>query len=268
MNILDLFYNRKYDDILQKYYTDDFKKFEICKESKRFKEQCTLLSIVTISCAEKGFYYDFLENISRMYNLGILTGNPILVGNEIFVVDKLIEDLLYKMFNGDNQETTINDIKNVITFANTLTSKSQYFKDREKIFFDYTNFNKMPQYEIGIWYPYKPFFKDYTFDLTSRYPYISLGVKDKTREDGVGFTEFSVKRYGYMNMDSCWQGPRYDEKEKFYALKYVLPTINLMLLLTANGLLKRFIPIINLDQVSSVRGYLYNSEGKIVYGLL
>lgn len=268
MNILDLFYNRKYDDILQKYYTDDFKKFEICKESKRFKEQCTLLSIVTISCAEKGFYYDFLENISRMYNLDILTGNPILVGNEIFVVDKLIEDLLYKMFNGDNQETTINDIKNVITFANTLTSKSQYFKDREKIFFDYTNFNKMPQYEIGIWYPYKPFFKDYTFDLTSRYPYISLGVKDKTREDGVGFTEFSVKRYGYMNMDSCWQGPRYDEKEKFYALKYVLPTINLMLLLTANGLLKRFIPIINLDQVSSVRGYLYNSEGKIVYGLL
>ena len=141
MNILDLFYNRKYDDILQKYYTDDFKKFEICKESKRFKEQCTLLSIVTISCAEKGFYYDFLENISRMYNLGILTGNPILVGNEIFVVDKLIEDLLYKMFNGDNQETTINDIKNVITFANTLTSKSQYFKDREKIFFFYSFLN-------------------------------------------------------------------------------------------------------------------------------
>ena len=130
---------------------------------------------------------------------------------------------------------------------------------------DYCN-GKLPYYTLSFTIPYSPFVKEYTFDLSKCFPYISMTIKEEPRTLPDGniqdvFTSIEFKLYGFTNQSPRWMGDSWTKREKLPHIKKCLPFLNMLFLYAGNST-KTFMPTICIEQISSTSISQYTNDNE------
>lgn len=266
MNIEEMLKEFKFEDILVEYY-ESAKRQKLNKKSKYSKRLTQLL----------GVYY-------ASFNLGYYI-NCVFFGNKILCeLNKIsfsykdkqtiyhiyFESLLYCYVNKVDISEYINlsvsnEIKKIAKHALVLNNPDN--NELLSIYDDYNNGN-LPYYTLNFLLPYPPLFKNYTFDLSKCFPYVSLTIKEFPRvlDDGIiqdYFTSVEFKVYGFTHKSSLWMGDDWEKREKLPHIKKCLPILNMLFLYAGNST-KTFVPTICIEQVSSTKITQFTYDGKMV----
>lgn len=118
---------------------------------------------------------------------------------------------------------------------------------------------KTPYYKLSFFVPYALNFNNYTFDLEAADPFLEMTTSQESRGQVDG-TLFTLKLKGFVNADTWWKGPIWEERQEFNAVIPALNMVNRLLIITSEG---DFAPRIRPDQLSSIDIYQYMGDGTL-----
>lgn len=269
-DIFSLFSKGKFDELVGEYlgFVHEVKP---SRDPQKRQENAKKVYFVLAACEQCGYYCDYLDVLKKLNELAPLR-NPGWNKRDLAVmVDFALESLLYCLLNNssedvENKNNISEQIEKVINFQDAIIQEpgSTYFPKRKEelrvLYNDYKN-KKMPIYVVEYLYPYEPIIKDYTFDLSSCYPYISLEVK-KVSRDIDSYTNFKFKAYGLIKPDTFWRGPRYKTSTKMYPIKDSLKIANIMLLQAIKASPGKLVVPYSIEQVSTASMFQYRWDEK------
>jgi len=263
-DISTLFAQGKWDIILDKYLSR-INSIHITNNLKKCKENIDLLYYLLAACEQRGCYCDYLNVLKKYYKIYPTDFKNGSQSRVIGITNFALEALIYCLFNNESEnlgiEYNIEDhINKVIDFQDSLVKKYGLDYDKPQIdlrllFDDYKN-NRIPIYTVEYLYPFEPIVKDYVFDLSPCYPYISLEVK-KSPRDIDNYTIFKFKAYGLIKPDSWWKGPKWESHEKMPPVKKSLPIVNMLLLQAVKASPGKMVLPYSIEQVSTASMFQY-----------
>ena len=266
MELKDLYDKKQYQIILDQYLRDVLS-YDLKVNDPDLDSKVNAIVMVIDSCHYCGAYKEILLLLN------------IISGVEPAKLDKWkigflrfeFEALLYYLFNPREYSTSVADIvsrleelipqivygyeSSGITLDNDLLSRIKVFEDYKQ--------GHLPYYDVKFLYPYEPPFGEGVLDLSGCDPYISLTIKRVPREKDA-FTSFSFRIVGYTNTDTFWPGHTWMDKERLPIVRKTLPTLNLILLRAMCAAPGKYVPLYNIEQVSSVSLALYTYDGTAV----
>lgn len=213
----ELFSRGRFFDLVDQYLEQGYKIYP-SHDSQKNRKNLDLLYHLLAACQQCGYYcnyLDILEKYNQILPLKHVSRNK---QSLIIILDFALESLLYCLYNNESENLGIKydipeKIEKVISFqdnllqeCSTLYSKRQ--TELRNLYEDY-KVGKLPIYTVEYLYPFEPVVKDYMFDLTPCYPYISLEVKKVPREKD-NYTSFKFKAYGLIKPDTWWRGPKWE----------------------------------------------------------
>lgn len=277
-DIFSLFSKGKFDELVGEYlgFVHEVKP---SRNPQKCQENVKKVYFVLAACEQCGYYYDYLDVLKKLNELAPLR-NPGWNKRDLAVmVDFALESLLYYLLNNssedaENKDNISEQIEKVINFQDAIIQEpdSTYSSKRKEelraLYDDYKN-KKMPIYVVEYLYPYEPIIKDYTFDLSSCYPYISLEVK-KVSCNINSYTSFKFKAYGLIKPDTFWRGPRYKTSTRMYPIKDSLKVANMMLLQAIKASPGKMVLPYSIEQVStaSILQYRWDEKEPILGGTI
>lgn len=229
-DIKSLFSKGQFDEIVKKYLKFS-KEVKVSRDPVESKKNRTIVYRVLAACEQCGYYCDYLDVLKKLNELVPLKTSCWDKRDLAIMVDFALESLLYCLYNKELDKLDIKynipeQIEKIIDFQNSIIQNpnSTYSDTRKKelqaLYEDYKN-NHYPIYTIEYLYPFEPIVKDYTFDLSPCYPYISMEVKEVQRGND-NYTSFKFKAYGLIKPDTFWRGPKYDTQEISFQVDFML----------------------------------------------
>lgn len=236
-SITELYSQKKYNELIERYIkrVDDMR---ISSKAERNERNAEMLYYLLGSCHEKGYYCDVLHVLKKLDEIKPINLINWNIKQVMYFSNAALEALIYSLFNNDSEELGIpypimDSVDSIISFQDELiaehkTGYGDIPKNLRMVYVDYKE-GKLPIYTVEFLYPFEPIIPDYTFDLHECSPYISMRV-ERVPRDNDSFTNFIFKAYGFINTKFDWEGPRWETRHKFPAVKKALPIANLMLL--------------------------------------
>lgn len=269
-DIKSLFSKGQFDEIVKKYLKFS-KEVKVSRDPVESKKNRTIVYRVLAACEQCGYYCDYLDVLKKLNELVPLKTSCWDKRDLAIMVDFALESLLYCLYNKELDKLDIKynipeQIEKIIDFQNSIIQNpnSTYSDTRKKelqaLYEDYKN-NHYPIYTIEYLYPFEPIVKDYTFDLSPCYPYISMEVKEVQRGND-NYTSFKFKAYGLIKPDTFWRGPKYDTQEKMPPVKKSLDIANMMLLQAVKASPGKIVLPYSINQVSTVSMFQYRWDEK------
>lgn len=224
-----------------------------------------LLFYFLAACEQCGLYCDYLDVLQK-YN----ENDPIEYTKKdkrtvVKILTFQLESLIYCLYNNYEEQLGIDyDIsvktKEVIAHLDKLVKEvgGQYTKrqiELKALYEDYLE-NRLPIYVVEFLYPFEPIVKNYTFNLSPCFPYISLEVKNVPRDTDC-YTAFVITAYGLIKPDSFWKGPKWETREKFPPVKRSLDVVNMLLLQAVKASPGKMVMPYSIEQVSTVSMFQY-----------
>lgn len=271
-NITELYKNRKYAEILNQYLDNLSQIKHSTKDPKKMQKNLDTLYCLLVACEQLGCYCDYLDVLKKIHEIYPLNSDKWNREFEslLIAIDFALESLLYCLYNNNSEKLGIDyniveRIDKTIKFYNCLLIKfAKKSSDRHQqlvgLYEDYQNGN-IPIYTVEYLYPFEPIVKDYVFDLSGCYPYITMEVKKVPREND-NYTSFKFKAYGMIKPDAFWMGPRWEKREPYPAIKKTLDITNMMLLQAVKASPGKIIIPYSINQVSTVSMCQYRGDGK------
>ena len=268
MEIEDLYRAGKYTEIvdgnLQHIYNTNLQRG---KPSflKKFEETKYIL----FSCFYLGYYNDCLKLLKKL-TATVPVSDSLWKPFERANLAKIsFFSLLYALFNREEifPETEVDissEIDKTLEYLHPSYEAARLqldsgFQRHIDLYNDFKQ-GKQPFYSVKFLYPYEPPFGEYTFNLKQCTPYITLKVC-KVPRDSDCYTSFEFVINGYTNADTFWKGPAWEHRERFPAVRKVLPLLNLIILLAAEATPGKFVAPYCIEQVSSVELAQYAYDG-------
>lgn len=265
----ELFSRGRFFDLVDQYLEQGYKIYP-SHDSQKNRKNLDLLYHLLAACQQCGYYcnyLDILEKYNQILPLKHVSRNK---QSLIIILDFALESLLYCLYNNESENLGIKydiseKIEKVISFQDNLLQEgsSPYSKrqtELRNLFEDYKA-GKLPIYTVEYLYPFEPVVKDYMFDLTPCYPYISLEVKKVPREKD-NYTSFKFKAYGLIKPDTWWRGPKWETREKSPPIRKSLEITNMMLLLAVKASPGKMVMPYSINQVSTASMFQYRWDEK------
>ena len=269
-DIFNLFSEGQFDELVGR-YLEFVRGVKLARDPNKRQVNEKKVYHVLAACEQCGYYCDYLDTLKKLNELVPLKNSRWNKRDLAIMMDFTLESLLYCLYNNDSENLGIKynipeQIEKVIDFQDTIIQEpdSTYFPKRKEelraIYDDYKN-NRMPIYIVEYLYPFEPIIKDYTFDLSSCYPYISLEVK-KVPRDIDSYTSFKFKAYGLIKPDTFWRGPKYETSTKMYPIKDSLNIANMVLLQAVKASPGKLVMPYSIEQVSTASMFQYRWDEK------
>lgn len=267
-SITELYSQKKFNELIEKYIkrVDDMR---ISSKAERNEKNAEILYYLFGSFHEKGYYYDVLHVLKKLDEIKPINLINWNIKQVMYFSNAALEALIYSLFNNGSEELEIpypitDFVDSIISFQDELIRehKPPYGdipKNLRMVYVDYKE-GRLPIYTVEFLYPFEPIIPNYTFDLQECSPYISMRV-ERVPRDNDSFTNFIFKAYGFINTKFDWEGPRWETRHKFPAVKKALPIVNLMLLQAVKASPGKMVLPYNIEQVSTVSMYQYCSDG-------
>ncbi len=267
MDIAKLYEQKNYpavlDQYLEKALTQSYK-----GNKKDINQRIDELVKTTYACFQCCAYKELLELLEIIRTISFVTWN----GHEADFLFFEFEALLYYLFNSveyvgdasivqDRIETLIP--KMLEAFSEAGIEINERTQEKIAAYNEYKT-GIMPYYIISFLYPYSPPFGEGELNLERCGPVSFLKIKEeKLGQDS--FTQFTFKVNGYTNADVLWSGHSWKTQERLPVVKKVLPLLNLILLRSLQAMPNRFIPLYNVEQISSVTISTYRNDGTPIH---
>ncbi|MFR1685707.1 MAG: hypothetical protein ACLSVX_00840 [Massilimicrobiota timonensis] len=265
MDIEKLLSSGQFENILNQYYESVKTKKLNSKKSEKYEKRFKNLMGVFYACYYLGFYKNCVsfgkKIIEELSNVHFSKEDKQNIYHIYF------ESVLYCYINKiEVSNLTYLDLSREIESLSQhrLATNNVDNNDLLLIYNDYCK-GKMPYYVLSFLIPYAPLFKEYTFDLSNCFPFISMAIKEnpRTLENGVVqdvFTLVEFKIKGITHKNPMWEGDDWEYKEKLPHIKKCLPILNMLYLYAGNST-KTFVPTICIEQISStqVTQYTYDN---------
>lgn len=270
MDINELYKQQNYPAILDS-FLETVIKCKYKRNSPKINSQIDMLVKTLYSCFHCGAYSEVLELLDIASTIDFVDWN----GHRADFLYFEFDALLYYLFNNDEYsgddtliDGRINDIipKMEDAFLKEGITLSDNSINLIKLFRDYKD-GLSPYYVLEFLYPYAPPFGEGVIDLQGCGKYLSLSIKAIPREHDT-ITSFSFKIEGYTHEKLFWPGHTWKNKERFPIVKKVLPLLNLILLRSAGANPGVFIPLYNVEQVSSAHTNVYAHDGTLIHGTI
>lgn len=266
--ITDLYAQKKYDEILEK-HLENALTISFNRTSRKFPERFVELKFTLYSCYHKGYFFDCIKLLKKAVGIIPFKQDYWSPQERVNLIEIAFFSLLYAYFNFDDSDFSDKDrialgLEQVLAIISETYHSAGFVLDeciqRHIDLYKGSQKGKQPLYVVKFLYPYEPPIAVATFDLTPCYPFVSLKI-DRVPRDEDCFTSFEFTVLGYTNADTFWDGPTWKNRDRFPAVKKVLPLLNIMLLLAAEATPGRFITPYCIEQVSSVEIYQYPYDG-------
>ena len=265
----ELFSHGRFFDLVDQYLEQGYKIYP-SHDSQKNRKNLDLLFHLLAACQQCGYYCNYLDILDKYNQILPLKHASRNKQTLIVILDFALESLLYCLYNNEPENLGIKynipeKIENVISFQNELIKEcgvaySKRQTELRNLYEDY-KVGKLPIYTVEYLYPFEPVVKDYTFDLTLCYPYISLEVKKIPREKG-NYTSFKFKAYGLIKPDTWWRGSKWETREKSPPIRKSLEIANMMLLLAVKASPGKMVMPYSINQVSTASMFQYRWEEK------
>lgn len=266
--IKSLFLKGKYDEIIAQ-NLQQVKNMSTSGTVAENDKKLEKLYYMLVSCEQNGYYCDYLDVLKKFNEI-----HPIKCMKDkkvcLMILSFAIEALIYCLFNNEIENLGIKyDIKDRIEKFiklqdNILQGCNESYSNRQKelrdLYEDYKN-GRMPIYTVEYLYPFEPIVKDYTFNLSQCYPYISLTVK-KVSRDNDNYTSFKFKAYGFIKPDIFWKGAKWETREKMPPIKKSLDIVNMLLLQAVKASPGKMVLPYSINQVSTASMFQYRYDEK------
>ena len=268
-NIKELFSHGRFFDLVDQYLEQGYN-VSPSQDPQEDRKNLDLLYYLLAACRECGYYCNYLYLLERFDQIRPLARVNLNKSTLVIMLNFALESLLYCLYNNEIENLGIQydipgKIGEVIFFQDKLLKECgvPYSKrqiELRNLYEDYKT-GKLPIYTVEYLYPFEPVIKDYVFDLTPCYPYISLEVKKVPRERD-SFTSFKFKAYGLIKPDAWWKGPKWETREKNPPVRKSLEITNMMLLHAVKASPGKMVVPYSINQVSTVSMFQYRWDGK------
>ena len=264
--IKDLYIKKQYHTILDQ-YLDEVIAYEFEENAPDLASKVDATVMTLYSCFYCGAYNETLVLLDKVSGIKFVKWGQWKIDFLHFRFDALF----YYLFNQEEYSSNVEEIiprleeivhKIVLEYESAGIHLDGDLSSRIKVFEDY-KLGHMPYYDVEFLYPYEPPFGGGVLDLTGCGPFISLTIKAVPRDKDV-FTSFSFRITGYTNTDTFWPGHTWKSKERLPVVRKTLPTLNLILLRAMCAVPGKFVPLYNIEQVSSVSITSYAYDGAII----
>lgn len=267
-SISELYSQKKYNELIRN-YLPRVSSMRVSSKVERNEKNTEILYYLLDSCYEKGYYFNLLHILKKLNEIKPVNLVNWNVEQIVFFSNAALESLLYCLMNNDSEKLGITypiipKVDDVISFQEELirdhgVTLGDIPQNLRMVYADYKE-GKLPIYTVDFLYPFDPIIPDYVFDLHECYPYISMEVRRVPR-DADSLTSFTLKAYGFINTKFDWEGPRWETRHKFPAVKKALPIANLMLLHAVKASPGKMVLPYNIEQVSTVSMNQYRFDG-------
>lgn len=266
--ITDLYAQKKYDEILEKYLENTLN-CSFNRTNRKFPERFIELKFTLYSCYHKGYFFDCIKLLKKAMIIIPFKEDYWSPQERVNMLEVAFFSLLYTYFNFEDSDFSDKDriklgLDQVLTIISHTYESANFVLDERlqkhiHLYKEYQS-GKQPLYVVKFLYPYEPPITASSFDLKPCFPFMSLKI-DKVPREFDCFTSFEFTILGYTNADTFWEGPTWKNRERFPVVKKILPLLNMMLLLIAEATPGRFITPYCIEQVSSVEIYQYPYKG-------
>lgn len=237
----------------------------------KVNKNVNLLHHLLKACMRCGYYCNYLEILKKFNIFSPLSRTRLSAESLMTVLNFTLESLLYCLYNNESENLGIEyniqeHIENTIRFQDEFMQKYvEFYSDQrqrelKELYDDYKN-NRLPVYVIEYLYPFEPIVKDYIFDLSTCYPYISMEIK-KVPRDNDNYTSFKFRVHGLIKPDTDWKGPKYETCEKMPPIRKSLNIANMMLLQAVKASPGKMVLPYSINQVSTASMYQFRWDEK------
>lgn len=237
----------------------------------KVNKNINLLHHMLAACLQCGYYCNYLEVLKKYNMFSPLSRANISTESLMKILNFTLESLLYCLYNNESENLGIKyniqeHIENTIRFQDEFMQKhielysDQRQRELRELYDDYKN-NRLPIYIVEYLYPFEPIVKDYIFDLSPCFPYISLEVK-KVPRDNDNYTSFKFRVHGLIKPDTEWKGPKYETCEKMPPVRKSLDIVNMMLLQAVKASPGKMVLPYSINQVSTASMYQFRWDEK------
>lgn len=262
MTIHEMYSKKMYAELLDTYLEKILNK-PIFPNKDNFSKKLSELCLINYTCSYLKCYKNFLQTCRKIFNILPITDNRF-EKNLTFYLENILVSLIYFLINPKDSDWIEFDIKDkinqVISFIDKNNISTERIEQHKKVYEDFLQ-NKMPQYIIKILYPHQKIFQNHTFDLKGKNGYQYITVNTLPRKGSEPLTQFEVAKIGYTCQDPIWMGPDWLAPKQKYQIYDANKIINLLILLAGNGLSKKSVSILSIEQVSTIEVNLMDADG-------
>ncbi len=263
MDIRSLYTQGQYLMVLDQHLSEVLKRSYL-KDDADIWTKLDELVMTLYSCFYCGAYAETLDLLKTVDSIDFMPWTD----READFLHFEFNAILYYLFNPEDYD---GDVTVILDRLESIVPamKDVYYRANIKLGDDilnrikiYEDFKKgvMPYYIVNYLYPYEPPFGEGILDLTGCGPYKSLSIKRAPREKDI-FTEFEFVINGYTNGDSFWRGHSWLNAERLPVVRKTLPTLNLILLRGMLASPGKYVPLYNIEQVSTAQVSVYANDG-------
>ncbi len=209
--VIDLFNEKKYDELMEKKYLSALNT-GVRRKEKHFAEDFITLKYLSFSAYLAGYYYDCLVLMNKLFSYLPLDESIYEPKDKVCFAECALESLSFCYINNiacenwDN-EHWIQDVFDLApSFYNMCNQEKRPLYENVKKIYELSKEGKSPYYSVSFFVPFPLNFDKFIFDLADAPPFKEMTAEREVRGCVEG-TKFSAVIEGLVKADSWWKGP-------------------------------------------------------------